>query len=120
MKAILVNPKSKKITEVDVDDFNSIKKHIGCRCISGVDYIKPDGKSGDFEDDYIYTDDEGMFADNPAFVKIPGIGQEFFAGSVVITGSDGEGGNAPVKMTLEQAKKIFQFPTLSEVIRGAQ
>ena len=77
--------------------------------IAGVGYIKPNSKAGDFKDDFIYVNDEGLFNEEWDFIKMPGYAQELYRGNMLIVGSDGEGGTTDVKMTVEQVKNCVSF-----------
>jgi hypothetical protein len=62
MKAIVIDPENKTVTEVDYSgDYKDIYKLIGCRTF---DIVRiPTGLDG------IYIDDEGLYAEKQAFWK---------------------------------------------------
>ena len=62
MRAILINPENKTVTEVDYSgDYRDIYKLIGCRTF---DIVRiPTGLDG------IYIDDEGLYAEKQTFWK---------------------------------------------------
>ena len=114
-KGILIKPTEKTIEYVEIpkNSGGDARLEFLQECVEGyicgVGYIKPDGNAGDYKDDFIYVNDEGLFNDKFDFVKIPNYAQEFYKGNMLVVGSDGEGGTTDVKMTLDQAKNIFKM-----------
>lgn len=89
-KAILINPKLKTVTEVELAEpiLNSMYKHMECELISIAGYM-PGGESG--QEDTVFADDEGLFVEDNHFATIPGITQQAVAGNMLIVGCDEEG-----------------------------
>lgn len=107
-KAILINPTQMTIEMVQVGDYKTLQTLVGGN-IEGVGYIQPNGVVGGYDDDFIYVNDEGLYDTDTDFVKLPNYAQVYYRGCMIITGSDGEGGTADVKMTLDQAAKFVRF-----------
>lgn len=110
-KGILINPTLRKIEYVQIpamDSLRALQKCVG-GSIEGVGYINRLGKVAGFKDNYIYCHDEGAFDETTDFVFIKGYAQQFYKGNLLVIGSDGEGGNTNVKMTIKQAINIFKM-----------
>lgn len=114
-KAILINPTLKTINLIEVGEYDHMQKLIN-GMLGGVGYIKPNGVVGDYSDDFIYVNDEGLFDETTDFVKIPNYAQEYYRGNMLIVGSDGEGGTTDVKMTLNEAKVFIQYVPKEAVV----
>tara|TARA_R110000772_G_scaffold30806_5_gene76493 strand:+ start:3364 stop:3702 length:339 start_codon:yes stop_codon:yes gene_type:complete len=107
MKAILVNPFLRTITEVEMtDNYQEIYTQlstdeitVGCfttgwRCAN---------------DDILYVDDEGLFKKGwPLFDVGRGDGS-LLAGKGLIQGDDGEGGAADVKSTVAEITELVRW-----------
>jgi hypothetical protein len=105
-KAILINPTEKTITFLTTENLSDKQRLIGGP-ITGVGYITTKGVVGGFHDDFIYANDESDCDETTDFVKIPKYGEEYYRGNILITGSDGQGGEADVKMNHQEAAAIF-------------
>jgi hypothetical protein len=80
MKAIKIDATARTITEVQVDGFEDIQKHIGCDTFSQGMHL-PEG-------DMLWVDDCGWMTAKKAFTFMGNV----FAGNGVITGCDEETG----------------------------
>lgn len=81
MRALLINPFEKSVTEVDYSgDYKDIPTMIDCDLFT----IASDG------DNDIFVDDEGLFKPNQMFFWVRGMGQPL-AGKGLVLSSDGEG-----------------------------
>ena len=101
MRAILIDPEDKTVTEVDYDgDYKSIYKLIGC---STFDVVRTSTSN-----DGIYIDDEGLYAKDQAFwsyryndthepIKLINKG--------LVLGCDDEGDSVAPDSTVEDIKK---------------
>jgi hypothetical protein len=105
-KAIYLNPTTKEMKLVTVTKENTVAKIID-DTLYNIGYITPTGKVGGFGDDYIWGGENYWNDEEQDFTFIQGYGQQIYRGPLLIIGSDGEGGNADVKMTPEQATQIF-------------
>jgi hypothetical protein len=81
MKAIKIDATARTITEVQVDGFEDIQKHIGCDTFSQGMHL-PEG-------DMLWVDDCGWMTAKKAFTFMGNV----FAGNGVITGCDEETGD---------------------------
>jgi len=108
IKGILINPTLRSVNLVEVGDYKSMQKYIG-GLISGVGYIKTDGTVGDYEDDFIYADDEGLMKEGDFVMFKNGYGQKFYKGNLLIVGSDGEGDSTDVKLTTEKVRELVEY-----------
>jgi len=77
MKAVLVDPYTRTIENVEVNDYKDISKHLQCDmfCSGGYD------EGGDA----IYVNDEGLFEES-AFVYMPDVYPDPYAGRVLFLG----------------------------------
>jgi hypothetical protein len=107
-KAILINSLQRTITEVTIDDWQDIAKHLDC----GVFTTFHDFENGDT----FYADDEGLYRDDDAGACLINIGSITapydypIAGHVLVLGCDVETGeSADVQSSLEDIKKRVTF-----------
>lgn len=105
MKAFLIDPYAKAITEVDYDgDYKNIYKLIDCRCFTvvgpvGDEKLAPRGEFNEPLMDSVYIDDEGMLSgDNPVWTlrTMPGVS---LAKKGLVLGVDNEGESVAVQTT---------------------
>jgi hypothetical protein len=94
MKAFLIDPFAKVVTEVDYNgDYHQI-----------YDFIKADlfdAVRANKYDDTLFVDDEGLFKDDQAFFKWKTYGQPL-AGRAVLLGTDNDGEPQDVQATLDE------------------
>jgi hypothetical protein len=111
MKAFLIDPIAKTITEVEhdlgSDHFDALKdiyRHIGCDLVDVVRLQDGDG---------IYVDDEGLLkSPSPdSFWAMPELyGEEAaWTGKGLVLGSDAKGDSTEPKITLDELKRIVVF-----------
>lgn len=103
MRAILINPVDRSVTEVEYDDNNaldSIYGHIQADCFTVVTLNS--------ERDGIYLDDEGLFKDELYAFTIAGYPQPL-VGRGLILGCDDEGGSIEPSVTVEQVLRAVNF-----------
>jgi hypothetical protein len=109
MKAILINPKLKRIEEVEhKGDLKSLYKLIDCRMVTCAIRLS--------NDDVVYADDEGLCNANLHFFIIRDSPFQPIIGNGLVVGSDDEGGDAPCKSTLEQVKTKVTFLSREEAL----
>ncbi len=107
MKAYLIDPFEKSITEVEYSgDFNDIYKLINADLFD-VAYI--DDKLG------VFVDDEGLFKDNQAFFQV---GYAILAGYGLVLGTDDEGNSISPDISLKALANKVRFLTREEVMRN--
>ena len=102
MKAILINPFDKTVTEVQLtSDFRDIQKAIKAEWFTTVRISRRD---------YIYVDDEGLLKDlsTQAFFIHTNYPQPL-AGIGCVLGCDEEGESMDTTLTLEQVKRAVVF-----------
>ena len=104
MRAILINSKDKTVTEVNVDDTNTLKhwyKLIDCDLVEVAHYMS--------EKNHILVDEEGMLKSPTEFFTYNG-GHQPFAGNGLIVGIDiNNGESISCDITLEEATKNVMF-----------
>ena len=106
MKAILINPKLRTITEVDyAGTLESIYQLTECDCVDAVGL--PNGDS-------IYVDDEGLLHNPEFFFVLRHSPFQPLAGTGLVVGINDEGADIACKSTLEQIIKQVTFITLHE------
>lgn len=100
MKAILIDPHQREVTEVEYDGvYTSIYKLIDAETF---DLARlPDG-------DGIFVDDEGLLKQPIDFFRLQGM-TEPLTGKGLVLGSDAEGESIPPKITIEQIKKRIMW-----------
>lgn len=106
MKAILIDPQSKTITDIEIGtDYREIYKVIGNGCKTFTCPIEYPN------DDAMYADDEGLFNKNiGAFIANDGTWGSPIVGRAVILGTDMETGESQdCKSTAEELKKLYNF-----------
>jgi hypothetical protein len=112
MKAILIDPIERKVTEVDHDgDYKQICKLIDCQTFTAV-YI--DGPPGDEDSgrNAIFIDDEGLLNDPRYFFMWRGYPQPL-AGKGLILGANEEADSCSTNWTVEQVTAMVQYKELS-------
>jgi hypothetical protein len=102
MRAILIDPVAKTVTEVEhTDDYRDIYKHLECDLFTvvGIDEV-----------DSVFIDDEGLLKDEPGpFFALAGYPQPL-AGRGLILGCDEEGESIAARMSLDEARAMVSFP----------
>ena len=114
MKAYLIDPLLKEVTEVEHtnggdDGLKSIYKHTRCNCI---DLVRING-----EGDVIFVDDNGLLHGIPfgMFVVTGNAGSAALAGYGLVLGTDTEGDTVEPKVTLDALRAMVTFPTMAEI-----
>lgn len=112
MRAYLINPFTRSITEVEYDgNYKSIYGLINAHCF---DVARLDHGDG------IYIDDEGLISGQPQqFFLVKGYPTPL-AGKGLVLGSDDEGETTPPRITLDQLTSLITFLTDIEVLVGAR
>jgi len=111
VKAYLINPKSRSITEVQVskDGIDDINKLIGCQCFCIGTYLK-DG-------DAVFVDDEGLLYEDQVtwFFRVDDrvietTNPQMLAGKALVLGYDGHTGeSSDVKTSLEKLTEAIRW-----------
>ncbi len=116
MRAILIDPEAKTVTEVDYigKSYRDIYDMIDCETFTVV---------GIEHDDAIYVDDEGLLKDDPQFFfTYRGYAQPL-AGKGLVLGTDEDGNSTEPVSTLDDIKNRVRFVELKlegfEDISGA-
>jgi hypothetical protein len=109
MKAYLINPFEKSITEVEHNgDYKQIYTFIDCDTF---DVVRMDDGDG------IYVDDEGLLKSGQQFFALPSLRPDAaFAGKGLVLGCDDQGDSTSPKITLDELAKLVQFPTLGDIL----
>lgn len=106
MRAILIDAKNKTVTEIDVDDTNTLKhwyELIDCDLVEVAHYMS--------EKNHILVDEEGLFKSPNEFFTYSGAHQPF-AGNGLIVGVDSNTGESvDCDITLEEATENVMFFT---------
>jgi len=102
MRAFLIEPKNKSITEIETDgELDDLYKLIDCHLIDVV--ILND------EEDVLYLDDEGLSRSPNSYFKLS-LAPNPFAGRAVVLGTDMDGGPiSPKTATLESLEASVTF-----------
>lgn len=107
MRAILIDPFTRSITEVEYSgDYHDIYKLIDCDTFT----IAPITHRGDG----IFVDDEGLFKPDQAFFKHDGYPQPL-AGCGLIMGCDEEGETVEPTISLADTIAAVRFMSLEEI-----
>ena len=96
-KGYLVDPYKAEVQpiEVPIDDYKEIQRQLKCDCFTTGGYLE--------NGDVIFVDDEGLLKGPTHFFRVKSVnGGQPLAGRGVVLGSDGEGGSADVKTSLEE------------------
>ena len=112
MKAYLINPFAREVTEVDYDgDFNQIYVFLGdgVRCFTCVTINQ--------EGDGVFVDDEGLFNGDNEFFSVQGY-PEPLAGFGLVLGCDPEGESVAPSLTFEELRDRVKFWDRWEIISG--
>ena len=93
MRAILINPEKKEITEIQIgDDYKEIYKVIDCECFSApVIYDN---------NDTLYCDDEGLFVPQKGGIIMTDWNYPIL-GKMLILGTDNDGNSTNAKSNIE-------------------
>lgn len=103
MKAYLIDPEAKTVTEVTYSgDYHEIYTHIGATTFDAVRFH-------DENDDTAYVDDEGLLKGPSHFFMFKGDGHQPLAGKALILGTDEEGDSVAPKITLEELTAMVEF-----------
>jgi len=109
MRAILINPWFKSITEVDIGGDNDIEKLLNNPLGPKV-YVFTCGMMWP-NGDTLYIDDEGLLKPGGrAFTIHTDDGIKALVGNALILGSDEEGNSVDVKATLTEIQTLVDWP----------
>lgn len=115
-KAILINPKEKTVTEVTLNEEDTLKsmyQHMECELVTIAGYI-PGGVPG--QEDTVFADDEGLFKEEKHFSMVDGITGPV-AGNMLVVGCSDEGDTiSPQYTSLEEIAHKVKFLTLDEIL----
>lgn len=104
MKAILIDPETQTITEVEYSgNYKDIYKLTGCDCFTVVGIEDGNG---------IFVDDEGLFNDPRYFFLYNGYDQPL-AGKGLILGTNEEGDSVDCTLTVDYIREKVKFIELS-------
>jgi hypothetical protein len=107
MRAYLIDPIERRITEVDYDgNYKSIYKLIDCERFDCVRFSD--------NGDCAYVDDEGLFVENQGFFKIEGYPQPV-AGKALVLGTDEEGGSVSPILSFDEIWHKVLFGVLIQI-----
>ena len=111
MRAYLINPFAREVTEVDYDgDFNQIYGFLGgVRCFTCVTINQ--------EGDGVFIDDEGLFNGDNEFFSVAGY-PEPLAGFGLVLGCDPEGESCAPSLTLETLRDRVKFLDRYAIVTG--
>ncbi len=111
MKALLIDPKEKKVSEVEIpgpdgDDYGeqlkAMRGLIGCDCVSTAHYFHNNN-------DVVFSDDEALLRpDVPEMFRI-GLDAGVIPGKGIVLGGDGQGGSVDVKTTVGQLSSLIYW-----------
>lgn len=109
MKAILVNPTTKTVSEIQINSWEEIAPAIGADIFSC--------PATDEKGNTIYADDEGLINGRPMeFVSCPKFYPCALVGSILFLGTDMETGESQdCTLTVEEVQAMVSFPSLAEV-----
>ncbi len=106
MKAFLIDPFEKSISEVDYSgDYKDIYKLINAELF---DVVYIDGNN------CIYVDDEGLFKNEQAFFQV---GYAMLAGYGLVLGTDDKGESISPDISLKNLAKKVTFLSRAEVMK---
>lgn len=111
MKAILIDPDTQTITDVDdnFEDFREIQRIIECSCFTIA------GGIGEYPNhDCVFCDDEGMLKFNLFFTKMDHYPTPL-AGRILVLGATADGGSTDVHITKTELTKQVQFMNIAQV-----
>jgi hypothetical protein len=107
MKAIKIDSLLNTITEIEIsDDFRDISRNIGCDLFC-VGHVLANG-------DTLFVDDEGWI--NTNVTRAFGFAGRILAGNGLVLGCDGGGESVNVKSTLEEVRKLVEFPPVGWMV----
>ena len=113
MRAFLIDPEQRSITEIDyyAGHYRNICKLIGANMFDTVCL--------NVEGDYAYVDDEGLFSSKP-FFRFEGCPNPL-AGKALVLGIDSQGASiSPVTETLESLEEKVTFVSTETAIKMAE
>lgn len=103
MRAILINPKNKEITEVEYTGvYTNIYEHIEAQPFTVVQLE---------ECESLFIDDEGLYREDQHFFTWKGYDQPL-AGRGLILGLDEKGDSVATGLDLDYVKSMVEFPNL--------
>lgn len=85
MKAVLIDPYARTVSNVEVDDYRDISRHLQCDLFCSGGYTD-DG-------DAVYVNDEGLYEES-MFTYMPEVYPDPYAGRVLVLGIDGDTGES--------------------------
>lgn len=109
MKGLLINVKDKTVTEVEVNHYTDIYKHVGCDLFQPVDID---------EKNSVYVDEEGLLklTSDSKFFKIDGM-YEPLCGNGLVLGNDYETGESvDTTVSIETLKSKLKFMDIFDVM----
>jgi len=107
MKAITIDPKTKKIEEVEKSwDLEELHYFID-------GYIENGSISPGLA---VYVDEEGLLKNIESFFRLPEITTDWLAGKAVLLGYDSMGEGTDCPLSLEEVKDYICFATRDEVL----
>ncbi len=110
MKAFLIDPKERTVTEVDHDgDYKTVCALLGCPRI--------DAAGINDKGDVIYVDDEGLFVEDPAFFMYKGFPTPM-AGKGLVVGTDEEGADIAPSVDMDHLMTTVFFGFLFKANDG--
>ena len=116
MKAILIDPEAKTITEVEHNgNFREIYKFIGCECFTTVSIgSPPDGKKlqHNGRENHVFVDDEGLLNSPRHFFHWKGYEQPL-AGKGLILGCDEEGETVATTWSVKDVEAMVTYAQYS-------
>lgn len=110
MKAFLIDPVARSITEVDYDasDYRNIYKLIDCETftVAGINMVTSDE---------VFVDDEGLLTNERPLYAFQFVGgfQPYVGKGLVVGAPDEEGETTPATLTLEHLQNITHFGTIN-------
>lgn len=107
MRAILIDPEARTITEVESSGHGD--GPTGIHALIGTEGSPFDVRMLS-PDESLYLDDEGLLkleeGESHRFTEIDG---QTFAGKLLVIGVDPEGDSAPTRLTVEQVRRVVGF-----------
>ena len=116
MKAILIDPHTRSVSEVEVSEKNFLKDlyaHIGCGLVERT--IADDLKHE------IWLDEEGLFSESVQLFSIEGYSQDAYAGKGVMLGCNRTlTGSKDCALTLDEVRAKVKFMSPLEYLKRRQ
>lgn len=113
MRGILIDPKAREVTEVDVpydtEGYKVIYRFIDADCFDVVNLNEAR--------DALYVDDEGLSREDQSFFVWKSYHQPL-AGKSLILGTNDEGETVATSMSLNEARESVTFPSVKLEVKG--